>query len=48
LITIFTSLSFDNWVLLKDQQVVYYTWGVNMMILILIVGYVGLQSTKNS
>lgn len=39
LIIIVTSFSFDNWVLLKNSPVTYYTIEVNVLISILIIGY---------
>jgi hypothetical protein len=34
-----TCFAFDNWVLLRNKEVVYYTKSVNFLILFLIAGY---------
>ena len=45
-INVVTCFAFDNWVLLRNKEVVYYTKGVNFLIFCLMAGYFLLQYYK--
>ena len=45
-ISVASCFAFDRFVLLRDNKVEYYTWGVNFTIFLLLTGYIMLQSSK--
>lgn len=45
-ITVITSFSFDNWVLLRKKDIMFFTRGVVGLIFALLIGYFCLQSYK--